>query len=572
MSERRAIRVNQTSIIQYLINNQACSLQKAILEAVQNAIDADATRIDITIDHGQLIIADDGFGIRSREEIEKVFEELAFTHDDRTRQLGRFGLGRAQLWAYAATTWRTNTFAMDVDVRTHGENYDLRCDLPHQPGMTITGRLYEPLDEYQRVTAVRELERLCRYAPIPVFVNGQRLGSDPAERRWTKETDEAYLQVNETSTLDVYNVGIFVRSYSRSEFGVGGVIVTKRGHPLNLSISRTEVAESACPLWKRLRAEVRALAATLQGRERMTDAQREYLASRLIGPEADAAFAAPIITILPRRHITVDAFVRAVSDVGSVTVQRREEHHGETIARSKRAVVLAEATLHRFGVTSVAGLVDRLVQAYKASPKRSEGAWRATGTFQRVKVSESLREGGFLEKVEYTTVNDSALKDSELAVLRALRRSAGESITWTIGRHHPSRLRPQERRLLAGEGPEGTQAWTDGHSAIWISRKTLSRALTGGPGAMATLLGILVHEYLHNDSDAGSHEHDEAFHEAAHEILIEGAGDLWRMAGACFETAYKLVTKPSPSQAKHKAGLDRVLSTVATGEAVRAAT
>src|SRR5690606_15477247 len=108
------------SIIKHLIKSQAGSLGKAILECVQNSIDAGASRVDITLTTDTVRIVDDGHGLRSRDEVLACFEVFGFDHSEHEREFGRFGLGRGQLWAWASTHWRTHAFDLDVDVRERG--------------------------------------------------------------------------------------------------------------------------------------------------------------------------------------------------------------------------------------------------------------------------------------------------------------------------------------------------------------------------------------------------------------------------------------------------------------------
>lgn len=569
MSERRAIRVGK-GIISFLVHNQAGSLAKAVLEAVSNSLDAHATRVDITLAHDRIVIADDGIGLRSREEIVKVFEELAFDHDDRQRQLGRFGLGRAQLWAFAKTTWRTSQFEMHVDIRAHGDSYELKDGLDDVPGLRIEGALYEPIDEYKRITTLREIEHLCRYAPIPVYVNGERIGSDPAAMKWTRETDEAYIKVTDGYSLDIYNCGVFVRSVSRSEIGVGGLLVTKLGHPLNLSMSRTEIIETSCPLWKRLKATLRELASEADGRQRMNGATRDYLAARIIG-DADAAKAlrAPIVTLHPSRHVTVAAFAKLVQTIGMVVVKRPGEAGADVVATNKQAVVLPEATLQRFGVSTAAGLQERLIKAITLCPEAFRNAFEAqsaarclaTGTWH-----DSLRQSGLEQEPAYRTLTAKDLSDPARALMAALNGRAGESLVWIMRRHCPSssQMRRTARTLVPGDSGGIAEAWTDGRSSIWLDKSLLQPAMTKGPGGVLRVLSVLVHEYHHDAADAGSHEHDEAFYQSVHDCLIDGAAELWELARTVYLDAYKRIAKPSASHAK---GLDRASSAVIEAQA-----
>ena len=75
------------SIIGHLVERQAGSIEKAILETVTNGIDAKATRITIDFDgRGRVVIADNGHGFDSRASVEKHFAIFGFSHDSTEEQ------------------------------------------------------------------------------------------------------------------------------------------------------------------------------------------------------------------------------------------------------------------------------------------------------------------------------------------------------------------------------------------------------------------------------------------------------------------------------------------------------
>lgn len=71
-SERRSLKVDK-AIIRSIIRGQAGSLEKALMEAVANSMDASASRIDVKVSPKQVVIKDNGKGFAKREDIEKYF-------------------------------------------------------------------------------------------------------------------------------------------------------------------------------------------------------------------------------------------------------------------------------------------------------------------------------------------------------------------------------------------------------------------------------------------------------------------------------------------------------------------
>ena len=134
-SEVRRFQIDPHAIMS-LIKAQAGSIEKAMLEAVANSMDAGATRIDVTLDAKRIVIKDNGSGLGSKEDIYKFFEVFGFDHSQLGRTVGRFGVGRGQLFCFGVNTWRTNTFQMAIDIKNKGMDYDLATGLKKVEGMT----------------------------------------------------------------------------------------------------------------------------------------------------------------------------------------------------------------------------------------------------------------------------------------------------------------------------------------------------------------------------------------------------------------------------------------------------
>ena len=79
--ERREFRMDP-ALLWSVIESQAGSAEKALLEAIMNAVDAGATRCDITLSETGYSVQDDGGGFKSRDDIEQFFETFGTPHKD----------------------------------------------------------------------------------------------------------------------------------------------------------------------------------------------------------------------------------------------------------------------------------------------------------------------------------------------------------------------------------------------------------------------------------------------------------------------------------------------------------
>ena len=122
------------NLLRDVIERQAGTIDKAVLEQVMNLIEAGATRGDITITPKRIVVKDDGVGFQSREEIEAAFEVFGKSDERKleNKRYARFQMGRGQGFAFARTTYRTRTFEMFVDIRDEelGLGYVLKRAYP----------------------------------------------------------------------------------------------------------------------------------------------------------------------------------------------------------------------------------------------------------------------------------------------------------------------------------------------------------------------------------------------------------------------------------------------------------
>lgn len=550
-----------SALVMHVINSQAGTLGKAVGETVMNSIDAGATRVDIDLTLNSISIVDDGQGLRTKEEVLHVFKVFGFDHSDHKREFGKFGLGRGQMFKFAATKWLTHGFVLDVDVRARGLEWLLHVDQPHVNGLTIEGAFYDRLTETERMEVARDVERLVKYSAVPVFVNGRQLNKDPASEKWDEESDVAYLRVTDGNYLRVYNQGIFVTDVYAGYQGVGGVLVTKRGADLTLNMARNDVDRALCPLWKQLNKQLRAIADKRLGKEskkRLTDADRDYIAGTTADPEqAREALDKPIVGLCNNKHLSVQSLVSQLvrwrsAPVG-ITVAPSGSRIGEAIIRDKTAIVLSPATLARFGAATVAEFVATVADRMEACNAIGQYA------LERMRSPDASLSGFIVYEdiadcPAYRQLNNSKIPASELtakqrhylyavgAMMPMINRAMIE-----YGASHSS------REVIIGKS-DGAEAYTDGSTYIAIVDTVAHDAMGKGLGGFLRTAHLLVHELLHSDDDSGSHVHDPQFYEDFHNIVLDHADLLFAAAAEGF----KRFAKASGVTAKTAAQLDRL--------------
>jgi len=533
MLKKRRFRIHPDTIFQ-LIGAQAGSLGKAVLECVMNSVDAGATFVRITIHATGLEIADDGQGFRSQQEIENWFEVLGFPHKPGDRIHGQFGVGRAQLWSFCSTTWRTGPFEMKVDVKESGLDYDLRDDCEPVVGVTIAGTFYERQLPSDLQSFNKELADLARYCQIPVVLNGKQINRDPKEEKWDFDTPDAWVRLTDTGQLAVYNLGVLVRRYPAHLVGSGGVVITKPGVRLAVNMARNDVLVARCTVWKRIKPmlQKRSDDRVRTKPTRLTEGELENLAYRFIVSEVDYDTVAsqPLITDIVGRGYTLTNFASSLRRCTNrvLTIAEAGSRLGERAHRTQGAFVLSPVTIERFGADSLKRWTRTLKDACAVAPS----LYDLQQVLADVRIEPDLAKAVPALAEGYEILAEKDLKPKEKAALKALtvmvdlivRALINQGILSTKTRH---------RQAFLGVS-EVAEAWTDGGSQVVLNREMLPLFEQGVSGFVG-IANLVVHEWLHDNASVGSHTHDYEFYERYHEATCGRAGMLNRAAILSFQ-------------------------------------
>lgn len=514
-------------IIFSLIKAQAGSLGKALAECVMNSIDAFATRVDIDFNAHALTVRDNGQGFRNRDEVLAWFEVLGFPHDEGNhRRFGKFGMGRAQLWSFASTVWRTNDFELDVDIKQRGLDYELRELAAPVKGLVIDARLYEPLGLDAQTRLADEFKALVRFAPAEVYLNGKRVSSDPAQESWEVETREAWmtLQTKRTESLVIYNQGVLVTQAPFYRYKVSGVICTKPGQALTLNMARNAILESECKVWGRIRRSFPEQPVAAARAERPSEPTLRTHVAELMAKseptEADleALIAMEALTEVTGRWTSLAARVR-YNAPGIVTVAPKGDALGKLAQTRKLAWVLDAKTLERFGATS-ASEMGALLRTFveKASPKSKNpsaySAYRFKDNFARLRWVDSVVEALPELAHDCEVLSPKELSELEKGVWRALshQRSALRMFLMRIAPpDSPWAKMPQARGrsevdIFIGKSPTH-RAWTDGASRIVVERRTAAELAREGVSGFSVLIQLVLAEMLYERPTIGREAH-----------------------------------------------------------------
>ena len=484
-----------SQLLFYVIQRQAGTLAKAILEGVMNAVDARAKQCSVTLDSQTLTIVDDGAGFRSKKEIIKFFEVFGQLHEENESKIyGTFRIGRGQLFSYGINKWRTGFYSMAVDIKNNGLNYELNRESEKVKGCHVGVDLYDELSLSEVAETARILEKWCKWAPCNVTINGKQVNKDPEKAVWSHKLDSAYVNLDNSFNLAVYNLGIHVMDIPKYRYGCGGEVVSRK--QLRVNLARNDV-QSDCPIWIEVKKIIDKKSQEKNLKKKYLDKQ-ERLSLQRKASEGTISWEdiknVKLITAVTGRNYAVKAIAkhsRAVATAAS------GDRIGDYIHRRKMAFVIAEECLTGFNCVSI----EAFIYWYNDIKDK----W----TPELLAVSLAELSSG-LNKT-YILLDEAELKPNELVWLKMLNMAKFYLDVPDRKDYGGSNSELPNRHVHIGDSPHA-MAWTDGKTYVAFSRKFLGTLKIDLDG-LIMLGSVYLHECCHQDDDLGSHVHDQEFYE-----------------------------------------------------------
>lgn len=523
-AETRRFGMHQ-NLLYYVIMRQAGTLQKAILEGVMNAIDAQATSCTIELDTHRFVISDDGHGFQSRAEIEKFFEMFGTPHQEGDATYGRFRMGRGQMMAFGRNVWRSRQFEMHVDIKTDGLDYKLVEHDEDYGGTRIEAELYDPIAPSDLERIKSELRNFVAWAQIPVILNGEQISKLPKDGKWLFEDENAYYALSsERKQLNIYNLGVLVCSSWSGHYGTGGTIVSKK--QLEVNFARNDV-QSTCPVFRKISDRIKKESgASASKKTKLTDAERNMLVRQFLSGELDVSAAAKLraITDVTGRSWPIDKLTQLGEKFSNrLVVAERGDLMIETAQSRGIAFSVDEATLERFGAADGEAFIKRVAQCAKRIHAAHPGTSDYNASHKLARLARDLKaQTKVVDRDDLRAfVSDEhiALETKEftpdLKLLLASITRGYHKLMEALNRARYEDRRFEYREIRLGRS-DSALAWTDGTQTIWVD-VTHARLLRRGYRGAHQIAQTLLHEMLHDGPDTGTHQHDFAFYQAYHD-------------------------------------------------------
>jgi hypothetical protein len=403
----------------------------------------------------------------------------------------------------------------------------------------------------------RTIKKWTRYTPkVEVYINKEKVNIDPAEEKWDHVTPEAYIRLNDSGSLSVYNLGVHTMDIGNYRFGTGGLIVTKER--LKVNFARNDV-QSDCEVWRKIKPFVEKKAQEKATKKKqLNDGQRQRMTDLVVqGNAPPDAKNLKLFTSVTGRHFSAYEIADTIHSYNAkITSCNQGSQVGDRLHQQKVAFVLSTETLERFG---------------KSLAKVVEYAW------------DMLDRYGRREKPTVVDFKELSVgMTDEFQIVDQKEWKANEKVWIDIAERSVSKLadgyrdwREIRRRLMVGSST-GANGWTDGRTYIAIDRSFLS-ALKFDVRGFVELGRLLIHELCHHEPDSSSHVHGPEFYEAFHDKTRDHLGDFVNHCLIVYPNVLKAAGKASKNALKdadRTAKMKRALAelvpdyTDATSEAV----
>lgn len=500
-AETRTFKMHPKLLVD-VIKRQAGSIEKAVLEAVMNAIEAGSTFVKITVDPRRIQIEDDGKGFANRKEIENFFETFGQPHDaSEGKKWAQFRMGRGQMFAFGINHWVTGKFRMLVDINGKGLDYDLHVDQASVKGCKIVIDLYEGLVPRAIAVVKSEIERYVKYVEVPVTVNEVEVNSSPSECKFLKETEDGYFNLSDAHQLQIYNMGVFVCSMGKHVYGCGGTIVSK--NRLDVNFARNDIIRS-CPEWRKIVKEIELYSPKVRKKTKLDDQERANLIERVLAGEIpyDEFMSMPLFVDVSGHAWTATKIGK--SEFKTYSVADEGNRIGDKLMQSGIALVLDKAVTALWGCKAnvlfektfeFKGLKSRLIYGQKK--------------FEAIEViGKSINDKFFIVS------KDNWTKGQAIWV-RVLEKMNSMASNMTGQKSRP---------ILIGES-QTANAWTNGSSYIAFNTDFLNReklVKNGCPNlcSLIEVAEVLLHEYCHDDDSTMTMVHSPEFYKAHHDANL----------------------------------------------------
>lgn len=460
---------------------QAGNNEKPIIEIVQNARDANATHLHITLDKKTLTAIDNGKGM-TLDEIMTRFKIICHAekrqNDD---SIGEFGVGRFQVFNMGKTTWKTNDYKLTVDLSKSHEFKIEKLDEPIK-GTEIHVVFFSPLSyswsvkdniiSYKRAILPRD--------DMEIYFNEEKHTRTISEI--TELSDENFLVFNSFEMANnIYSQNLRICYNRDSVFGYNINCIIK----MDLNQARNEFINEA--------------ETTKLLNKKIVECEKYFL---LKNKRFDDKQCKSIMQMILEDKIEI-------KEIEDKKIFKRTDGRYLTLDDLKSKKIL-------FGSRNIWS--DNCIQkGYNVIDYNFRRLVEEIDTHSSLCLEYEEKSVKEISEVGYKNPADEKKLGSDVRYLylaRELNRIVLDKVIKDI------------RDIEVGDS-DVSDAWTDGYEKIWINKHVFSR-LGDKTDAILKLWSIMCHEYAHDDDTMEDDYHNLDFYEKYHKITQKTISHLSR--------------------------------------------
>lgn len=232
--------IDKKNLLNDVISKQTGDFNKALKELFQNSFDAKADHIDVEITTKGARFIDNGVGM-DLNDIRKYFTIFGATKKrGDSSKTGVFGMGRGQIFNFGRILWRTQAWAMIIDIRK-SLSYKLLDSNNFVDGTDIIISFYKPLRSWDISSLVYNVK--CDVLPPKgVTISIDRTYYLPDVREFKNFTNNDYFVFTSPQhTSKIYNGNLAVTYIKNTNYKYCIMPYEK----LELNFARNELIENA---------------------------------------------------------------------------------------------------------------------------------------------------------------------------------------------------------------------------------------------------------------------------------------------------------------------------------------
>lgn len=463
-------------LLRSVILKQAGSVLKAIEECIQNALDADATIIELGINQLGFRFYDNGCGM-NKNQIDSYFKIFGNSSKKNSKdKIGAFGMGRGQVFSFGYTVWQTKNWKISVNIMRR-LGYKIRKIRKEIKGTEIYCTFFNMISGWECDSIESNIKKY--FIPndkVKFFINGEEY--NPKMEIKTEYCNKEFTVFNsDVVSKSIFSQNLYVKQIS-SMFNYN--INCNNKMPLNFARNAFLDNEE----------QTKSLNTLLNEIEKI-----ELLKIK----RYDSTGGKHILELLVEGKLDIKDFIdkKIVESCNGKLFSLKElENHKEIMfgykdSMSDKAIQQGHIVINE----NISHLIRHLISKNKINLNISR---YRPGDVVVMPKHEKVNEVLLFKEIGYRAV-----------VYYFYIRKLNEEIFGT------------KRRIVLGKS-DLSGAWTDGSTFIAINIKLFKKKMIRREKEME-IYQILLHEYAHEDDDTNETDHDGNFYERYYNLMNKTA-------------------------------------------------